>query len=59
MWKGIWRGNAFALKQLGNTEIESVAKEGDTMMKLNHPNIVKFWGIYKGFFQRSLILIKS
>jgi hypothetical protein len=37
------------LKQLENEQIEGLAKEGDNMMKLSHPNVVKFLGIYKGF----------
>ena len=49
VWKGIWRGNSVALKQLENEQIEGLAKEGENMMKLSHPNVVKFLGIYKGF----------
>ena len=48
VWKGTWKGKAIALKQLGNEQMEELAKEGERMMELNHPNVVKFFGIYKG-----------
>lgn len=52
VWKGTWQGKAVALKQLGDGEIEGLGKEGENLKKLNHPNIVKFWGIYKGFLKK-------
>lgn len=39
-----------ALEMVGNEQIEELSKEAQNMMKLNYPNVVKFWGIYKGFF---------
>ena len=48
MWKGIWKTTEVALKELGDQQIEALRKEGQNMMKLTHPNVVKFWGIYTG-----------
>jgi len=42
------------LKQLKDSNtIESFVKEGVTWLGLRHPNIVRFYGIYKGFFFNS------
>jgi serine/threonine protein kinase len=48
VFDGIWKGKEIALKQLKNSNaIESFVKEGVTWLGLRHPNIVRFYGIYK------------
>ena len=38
------------MKELNGEMLSSLAKEGGNLINLNHPNIVKFWGIFKGKF---------
>ena len=50
MFDGIWKGKEIALKQLKDSKsITLFIKEGITWMSLKHPNIVRFYGIFKGF----------
>ncbi len=38
------------MKQVKDDELENFIKEGEKLRDLNHPNVVKLWGIVKGFF---------
>ncbi|MEM3062175.1 MAG: protein kinase [Nitrososphaerota archaeon] len=48
VFKGTWNGTTtVALKKLKSSEhLEEFAKEADVLQSLNHPNIVRFLGIY-------------
>jgi serine/threonine protein kinase len=46
VYKGIWQDKVFAMKQLGKDQIEAFGKEAKSLMALNHPNVVRFWGIF-------------
>lgn len=48
VYKGIWQDKVFAMKQLGKDQIEAFGKEAKSLMALNHPNVVRFWGIFGG-----------
>jgi serine/threonine protein kinase len=48
VYKGIWQGTTeVALKQLSASESTSLLNEIKLLKGLNHPNIVRYFGVYK------------
>jgi serine/threonine protein kinase len=47
VYKGIWQGAEVALKQLSTSESAAVVNEIKLLKTLNHPNIVRYFGVYK------------
>jgi serine/threonine protein kinase len=48
VYKGIWQGiTEVALKQLTTSESEALLNEIKLLKEFNHPNIVRYFGVYK------------
>jgi serine/threonine protein kinase len=48
VYKGTWQGTTdVALKQLSTSESDSLLNEIKLLKGLNHPNIVRYFGVYK------------
>jgi serine/threonine protein kinase len=48
VYKGTWQGlTEVALKQLTNSESTALLNEINLLKDLNHPNIVRYFGVYK------------
>jgi serine/threonine protein kinase len=48
VYKGIWQGTTeVALKQLTASESAALLNEIKLLKGLNHPNIVRYFGVYK------------
>jgi serine/threonine protein kinase len=48
VYKGAWQGTTeVALKQLSTSESASLLNEIKLLKELNHPNIVRYYGVYK------------
>jgi serine/threonine protein kinase len=48
VYKGIWQGTTeVALKQLTTSESAALLNEIKLLKGLNHPNIVRYYGVYK------------
>jgi serine/threonine protein kinase len=48
VYKGTWQGlTEVALKQLTNSESTALLNEIKLLKDLNHPNIVRYFGVYK------------
>lgn len=48
VFKGKWGNKLVALKLLNSYQLNVFIKEGAKLRDLNHSNIVKLWGIFKG-----------
>ena len=44
---GIWENQEIAMKSIGLNKIKSLIKEANTLRSLQHPNVIRFYGIFK------------
>eukprot|EP01119_Soliformovum_irregulare_P019749 TRINITY_DN631_c1_g1_i1.p1 TRINITY_DN631_c1_g1~~TRINITY_DN631_c1_g1_i1.p1 ORF type:complete len:962 (+),score=186.76 TRINITY_DN631_c1_g1_i1:414-2888(+) len=45
VYQGDWRGTTVAMKSLKKTQIESLISEAQFMRHLNHPNVIRMFGV--------------
>ena len=44
---GIWENQEIAMKSIGSNKIRRLIKEANTLRSLQHPNVIRFYGIFK------------
>jgi len=44
---GIWENQEIAMKSIGSNKIRRLIKESNTLRSLQHPNVIRFYGIFK------------
>jgi serine/threonine protein kinase len=59
VYKGIWQGTTeVALKQLTASESTALLNEIKLLKGLNHPNIVRYFGVYKSPENVSFVMME-